>query len=147
MGLGNFLRECEDESSESSKNADGNLGNLQPAKGNDGEENVYAPSEKKAPWVNLFKDNRKLDKNLSLKLFDNFPEQIHLSYDIIDNVETAWGYCLVGYFAGQFPVKKALLNLCDSWRVNFKYFTHSSGWLVFKFENDSDRESVLNGGP
>lgn len=51
----------------------------------------------------------------------------------IDDVETAWGFCLVGYFAAKFPGKQALLQLCNSWKVKYQYYAHTSGWLVFKF--------------
>lgn len=63
----------------------------------------------------------------------------------IDDLETAWGFCLVGYFAAKFPGKQALLQLCNSWKVKYKYYSHTSGWLVFKFENAADRDMVLNG--
>ncbi|XP_022878006.1 uncharacterized protein LOC111395991 [Olea europaea var. sylvestris] len=103
--------------------------------------------DNKAPWVNLFKDNRKMEDNIKLKPFHNQSDEVVLGDLDEDNIENSWGYGLVGYFAGRFPGKVALLHMCDSWKVNYKYFVHSSGWLVFKFETDVDRLSVLHGGP
>lgn len=101
----------------------------------------------KAPWVNLFKDNREMDVGLKLRKIENQPDELILSEQDIDNVEVAWGYCLVGYFAGRFPGKIGLLHLCKSWKVRYKYFIHRSGWLIFKFDSEADRARVLMGGP
>lgn len=102
----------------------------------------------KAPWLNLFKDNRKMSQGIKLSVVETTEdEDVILESQDLDDVEKAWGFCLVGYFAARFPGKVALLQLCDSWNVQYKYFAHTSGWLVFKFENAIDRDSVLNGGP
>lgn len=47
------------------------------------------------------------------------------------------GICLVGYIAGRFLGKRALLKMCDGWKVKYHYFIHQSRWLVFKFENEA----------
>lgn len=52
--------------------------------------------QESASWVNLFKDNRKLDEGFKLQPF-------------LDDVEESWGYCLLGYFAGRFLDKTTLL--------------------------------------
>lgn len=96
--------------------------------------------------MDFFKDNRKLEENIKLKTFDQSEEVVLGELDE-DNIEDMWGYGLVGYFAGRFSGKMALLQLCDSWKVDDKCYVHSSGWLVFKFETDVDRLSVLHGGP
>ncbi|KAL2457587.1 Uncharacterized protein Adt_46304 [Abeliophyllum distichum] len=101
----------------------------------------------KAPWVNLFKDNRKPSQCLALEVFDNLPDEIVFDHSVEDDLEMVWGYYLIGYFTGRFPGKKALLKLCDSWNVKYEYHTHASGWLVFKFDDDTSRQKVLNGGP
>ncbi|XP_022843290.1 uncharacterized protein LOC111366827 [Olea europaea var. sylvestris] len=101
----------------------------------------------KAPWVNLFKDNRKPDEGTKLQTIDDLPEIVALEEDDVHEVEDAWGFSLVGYVAGRFPGKTALLQLCNSWKVNYKYSVHTSGWLIFKFENAEDRLNVLEGRP
>ncbi|KAL2540095.1 Uncharacterized protein Adt_01073 [Abeliophyllum distichum] len=110
-------------------------------------DNVPSPKETKAPWVSLFKDNRRPDESLTLQVFDKVPGRVDLEVNDADDLEMIWGYSLIGYFAGRFPGKKALLNLCGSWNVDYEYYTHSSGWLVFKFLDNASREKVLKGGP
>ncbi|KAI3463914.1 hypothetical protein Pfo_020577 [Paulownia fortunei] len=102
----------------------------------------------KAPWLDLFKDNRKINQGIKLNSVEPTGEDEVIIVDQdLDKVEKAWGFCLVGYFVAKFPGKSALLQLCDSWNVKYKYFAHSSGWLVFKFDNEADRDKVLKGGP
>lgn len=64
-----------------------------------------------------------------------------------DNIDEAWGFCLMGFFSGNFPGKKVLHVICNSWKVECMYNIHSSGWILFKFATDEDRQKVLNGGP
>lgn len=101
----------------------------------------------KTSWLNLFKDNRKVEENIKLKAFENQSKEVVLDELDEDNIKNTWGYGLVGYFVGRFSGKVALLQLCDSWKVSYKYYVYSSGWLVFKFEMDSERLRVLHGGP
>ena len=101
----------------------------------------------RAPWVSLFNDNRNLSKGIMLeeKVVDG--DLVSLEEDDVDDVEEAWGFCLVGLFAGKFPGWTAVSKLKEGWRVNCTQWRHSSGWLVFKFQSDEDRIKVLNGGP
>ena len=101
----------------------------------------------KAPWVDLFKENRNPSKGLALQFMEDLPDIPALKLEHAMDVHTVWGYSLVGYFAGRFPGKSALLKLCDSWHVKYKYSAHSSGWLIFQFDNEASRDSVLAGGP
>lgn len=103
--------------------------------------------EELASRSGLLKENRKTTFGLQLSHFKDQPEQVVLNQKDIDDVQTAWGFCLVGYVAGRFPGKEALLKLCTSWNVAYKFFTHQSGWLVFKFKTEEDRFKVLQGGP
>ncbi|GFQ03527.1 hypothetical protein PHJA_002496500 [Phtheirospermum japonicum] len=41
----------------------------------------------------------------------------------------------------------AVHEITRKWSVSCKFFTHHSGWLVFKFNSEHDRDRVLNGGP
>lgn len=93
------------------------------------------------------KVRRSRTQELKLEAFESMEEEVVLEAHDIDDVQKAWGYCLIGYFGARFPDMQALLQLYDSWRVKFNYFVHPSGWLVFKFKNEADRDSVLKGGP
>ncbi|XP_052190577.1 uncharacterized protein LOC127800160 [Diospyros lotus] len=106
-----------------------------------------ADRPKLAPWVGLFKDYRRLDQGHMLKRYDSDQKEVSIEANEVYPIEDAWGSCLVGYVAGKFPGRGALLKLCESWNVTYQYTPHSSGWLVFKFTNDADRERVLQGGP
>ena len=101
----------------------------------------------KAPWVNLFRDNRNLGKGILLKEKEVDGDLVILEEDDVDVVEEAWGYCLVGLFAGRFPGMAAVSKLREGWKVNCTHWRHRSGWLVFKFDSDEDRLKVLRGGP
>lgn len=82
-------------------------------------------SAAKAPWIDLFKENRNPSKGLSLQFMENLLEVPKLKQEHVLDVYSAWGYSLVGYFAGRFPSKSTLLKLCDSWNIKYKYFSHS----------------------
>ena len=103
--------------------------------------------DQRAPWVSLFRDNRNLDMGMLLEEKEVDGDLVSLEADDVDVVEEAWGFCLVGLFAGKFPGWAAVSKLKDGWRVNCTQWRHRSGWLVFKFQSDEDRLKVLNGGP
>ncbi|KAH1214762.1 hypothetical protein GmHk_13G036051 [Glycine max] len=100
------------------------------------------------PWVNLFKDNRSPFKGFGMK-FSPPPsdDEVMLEETDLQPLEEAWGHSLIGYVAGRFPGKKALLDCCQKWGVKFSYSAHESGWLVFKFESEDDLNQVLSAGP
>ena len=102
---------------------------------------------KQAPWVNLFKDNRNLGKGIKLDVVDSCEDLLQIEEDDVDDVEEAWGCCLVGQFAGRFPGMAAVRTIQEGWKVKCQHWTHRSGWIVFKFESNEDRMCVLNGGP
>ena len=100
------------------------------------------------PWVGLFKASKKqLVQGYALPKFADSSEMLIVDPLELDNVESVLGHCLVGYFAGKFPGKSALLKLCNSWKVPYTYIPHSNGWLIFKFEDAESRDQVLRGGP
>jgi len=101
----------------------------------------------KAPWVNLFRDNRNLGKGIMLEKFDVYGDTVMIEEEDVDAVEEAWGYCLVGQFAGRFPGVAAVRSLREGWKVQCTHWLHRSGWIVFKFLSEEDRLEVLNGGP
>ena len=100
-----------------------------------------------APWVNLFKDNRNLGKGIMLEEWEVEGDLVMLEEEDVDVVEEAWGYCLVGLFAGRFPGMAAVRILREGWKVECTHWRHRSGWFVFKFQTEEDRLEVLNGGP
>ena len=103
--------------------------------------------DQKAPWVNLFRDNRNLGKGITLEEMEVDGDLVMLEEDDVDVVEEAWGFCLVGLFVGRFPGLAAVNKLREGWKVPCTQWRHRSGWLVFKFQSDEDRLKVLNGGP
>ncbi|KAK4415523.1 hypothetical protein Salat_2659700 [Sesamum alatum] len=66
------------------------------------------------------------------------------SNDLVD-VRAKLGHCLVGYIAGKFSGLKAIRTLAQSWGASFHQ--HDSGWLVFRFARDEDRQYILASGP
>jgi len=101
----------------------------------------------KAPWVNLFRDNRNLGKGIKLDAFEEDGDMVLIEEEDVDVVEEAWGYCLVGQFAGRFPGLAAVHSLKEGWKVKCTHWIHRSGWIVFKFLSEEDRLKVLDGGP
>lgn len=81
----------------------------------------------KAPWVNLFTENHKHDDRIKLEKFVKQYGQVILDDQDLDEVEDAWGSCLVSYFARRFPSKMALIQLCNSYKVKYQYYVHNSG--------------------
>ncbi|KAK4412813.1 hypothetical protein Salat_2928500 [Sesamum alatum] len=100
---------------------------------------------KKTSFVGLFNNNRKLTDDNKLMKFVVDGGALKLeSNDLID-VETKLGYCLVGYNTGKFPGLKAIRALAQSWGASFQQ--HDSGWLIFKFAREKDKQCILAGGP
>ena len=101
----------------------------------------------KAPWVNLFGDNRNLGAGIKLDEWEVDGDLVMLEDNDVDVVDEAWGYCLVGLFAGKCPGWTAVRKLREGWKVNCSHWRHRSGWFVFKFQSEEDRRKVLEGGP
>ncbi|KAL0350198.1 UNVERIFIED_CONTAM: hypothetical protein Sradi_4169000 [Sesamum radiatum] len=51
----------------------------------------------------------------------------------------------LGYIVGKFSGLQAIRALSKSWGASFQQ--HDSGWLVFRFARDDDRQRILAGGP
>ena len=80
------------------------------------------------PQINLFKDNKKPSKGFGLKFSPPSSEDIVLlDEDDFQPLEEVWGHNLIGYVAGRFLGKKALLECFQKWGVKFSYSTHESG--------------------
>ncbi|KAI3467944.1 hypothetical protein Pfo_024607 [Paulownia fortunei] len=91
-------------------------------------EKMPTPAAPKAQWLDLFRDNRNVSQGIKLNVVEsNSDDEVALEAHELDEVEKAWGFCLVGYFVVKFSGKTTLLQLCESWNVKYKYFAHSSG--------------------
>jgi hypothetical protein len=56
--------------------------------------------------------------------------------------------CAIGYVSGKFPGYRALNSIIENvWKCYARLTIHESGWLVYKFQNEEDKLSVLCGGP
>ena len=106
-----------------------------------------AQAKSAGAWVGLFKDNKQQHRGLPLPAFEIQGNRAVLEMQDMDEMEKTWGFCLVGFVAGKFPGKEAILSLCDSWNVKYEYLAHTSGWLVFKFPTSEIRDEVLQNGP
>ena len=59
-----------------------------------------------------------------------------------------WNLCAVGYISGRNPGFKALYGICSSvWKCEVTLTFHDSGWLIYRFSREEDKNSVFNGGP
>lgn len=68
------------------------------------------------------------------------------SEDDLDDLEAKGSYFAIGSFSGQFPGKDAIEAVCSRWKVPCTYMIHPSGWIVYKFATDQDREQVVKVG-
>ena len=56
--------------------------------------------------------------------------------------------CVIGYVAGKSPGFKALNGISSSvWKCEASLTVHDSGWLIYQFNCEEDKNSVLCGGP
>lgn len=62
-------------------------------------------------WANLFKTKRSMAQSIKLtSAEDNNSEKVSLQEHDLDNVEKAWCFYLIGYFASRFQVGRHCLN-------------------------------------
>ncbi|KAK4416776.1 hypothetical protein Salat_2503100 [Sesamum alatum] len=96
-------------------------------------------------FAGLFSSNRKLSSKNKLTKFVIEEGPLTLQSNDLVDVHAKLGHCLVGYIAGKFSGLKAIRTLAQSWGASFHQ--HDSGWLVFRFARDEDRQRILAGGP
>ncbi|KAK4397906.1 hypothetical protein Sango_1266100 [Sesamum angolense] len=99
----------------------------------------------KPSFAGLFSTNRKLSDENKLTKFAVELETLELGADDLIDVWTKLGYYLVGYIADKFPGLQAICALSKQWGSSFQL--HDSGWLIFRFAQDDDRQQVLADGP
>nr|GMD15953.1 uncharacterized protein LOC111395991 [Ipomoea batatas] len=113
-----------------------------------GESNIPMTKEKtKTPWVDLFKPSCEKGKEV-LRL--NFYEPVNGGAVIQDNellvIKEQWAFALLGCFAGRFPGVTAIQALVDSWKVQCKWNTQPNDHVLFRFNTEEDRCSILSKG-
>ncbi|KAK4426525.1 hypothetical protein Salat_1421100 [Sesamum alatum] len=108
-------------------------------------ETVEAEGKKKVSFAGLFSNNRKVTEDNKLSKFVLDDGALKLEDNDLIDVKAKLGFCLVGYIAGKFPGLKAIHSLAKSWGAAFQQ--HVSGWLIFHFARDEDRQRILAGGP
>ncbi|CAH9126688.1 unnamed protein product [Cuscuta epithymum] len=108
---------------------------------------VRTLAENKAPWSNLFKDNRDPAHGIKLRYVPPKGETLDFGDRVLPSMVDMWGYCLVGHFTGKFPGLKAVHDLKATWGVRCLVRSHNKGWVIFKFGNEEDRLKVLHDGP
>ncbi|GAB2271358.1 hypothetical protein Dimus_006199, partial [Dionaea muscipula] len=103
----------------------------------------------KGQWNNLFADNRRpIDEFMLQKV--HFPASdgfLDFSDEkLVDDFMFEMPFCLIGYFFGKFPGVLALRRLCDSWSPGISFNLHNSGWIVFRFPQESTLLQVMQQG-
>jgi len=53
-------------------------------------------------------------------------DMLQIEEEDVDDVEEAWGFCLVGQFAGKFPGMGAVRSIREGWKVQCKHWIHRS---------------------
>ncbi|KAL0362185.1 UNVERIFIED_CONTAM: hypothetical protein Scaly_1173700 [Sesamum calycinum] len=103
-----------------------------------------AIATKCSSFAGLFSNNQKLMTDNKLVKFDVGGKILKLKTNDLIDVRAKLGHRLVGYIAGKFPRLKAIRALSQSWGASFQL--HDSGWLIFRFAKDEDRQHILAGG-
>ncbi|KAK4422622.1 hypothetical protein Salat_1844700 [Sesamum alatum] len=99
----------------------------------------------KTSFAGLFSNNRKLIEDNKVLKFVVDEGPLKLETDDLIDVQAKLEHCLVGYIAGNFPGLKAIRALTQSWGPSFQQ--HVSGWLIFCFARDEDRQRILASRP
>lgn len=58
-------------------------------------------------------------------------------------IEKTWGFCLLGFYGGRFPGKEATQRAVSRWSRRCKLSFHPSGWIIFRFATEEDREVMV----
>jgi len=101
-------------------------------------------------WRDLFSSNRSISTCLKLMHFLNFNviQSCPLLAEDLDHSCDDWKLCVVSYVSGKFFGYRALNNIIgNTWKCEATLTIHESGWLVYKFQNEEEKFSVLCGDP
>ncbi|GAA0148994.1 hypothetical protein LIER_08282 [Lithospermum erythrorhizon] len=66
-------------------------------------------------------------------------EEVTFGVEDVVPMKEPEGFCLTAYFFGRFLGLNAVHQLKDSWKVKCKVILHEKGWVVFRFDSDTDR--------
>lgn len=89
--------------------------------------------------MDMFTSNIIYDVNMALHSKQQERDQVVLTKEDVEDIESSMGHCLVGRFLGRFLGWKALKELTRRWNAPHK----QSLWLVFKFEKKECRDQVF----
>nr|GMC90587.1 hypothetical protein JCGZ_08271 [Ipomoea batatas] len=102
----------------------------------------------KSPWTDLFKQSKEtVDSSLKLKFCPPKNGTAVLEENEVWIVPKQWNFNLLGCFAGRFPGLTAIDALVDFWKVKCKVVPQPNGYVLFRFQSEQDRCSVLGKGP
>lgn len=99
------------------------------------------------PWTSLFHSNRKIENCVKLK---HLPTEKNGIVKLqVSNIkqDDELANCLVGCIIGRFTGRHAIYDLAKTWKMKVNIEFHDSGWIIFKFANGQELESVLKRGP
>ncbi|KAI5672331.1 hypothetical protein M9H77_12695 [Catharanthus roseus] len=92
-------------------------------------------------------DNRNPSKRIPHFKVENQNDVVEIEMEEVDDVIVTWGgYSLVGYVASCFLGIDAITRMRNSWKIPNKFNIHKSWWLVFRFDEEENRQRVLDGG-
>ncbi|KAM3301089.1 hypothetical protein P3S67_015589 [Capsicum chacoense] len=80
----------------------------------------------------------------------NRVKMVKLNLNKVKKQQTKWDCPLIGYVVGKNPsFKQMLASVYTFWKfmTTPRVFLHNDGYFIFRFENEDDREKVLNNGP
>jgi hypothetical protein len=100
-------------------------------------------------WKDLFISNHNISSYLKLMHFSSFNDiqSCSLLTEDLDHSCDDWKLCVIGYVSGKFSGYRALNSIIgNTWKCEATLTIHESGWLVYKFQNEENKFSVLCGG-
>jgi hypothetical protein len=112
--------------------------------------NPSVPSPVNGKWRDLFSSNRTVSSCTRLMHFSALHDIQSCPFlpEDLDHSCDDWKLCAIGYVSGKFPGYRALNSIIENvWNCEARLSIHESGWLVYKFQNEEDKFSVLCGGP
>ncbi|KAJ6323972.1 hypothetical protein OIU76_011301 [Salix suchowensis] len=113
-------------------------------------DNPAVPPPVNGKWRDMFSSNRNISSCPKLMHFSALhdTESCPLLTEDLDHSCDDWKLCAIGYVSGKFPGYRALNNIIKNvWKCEATLTMHESGWLIYKFQNEEDKFSMLCGGP
>nr|GMD27219.1 protein of unknown function DUF4283 protein [Ipomoea batatas] len=102
----------------------------------------------KAPWADLFrKSEETVDPSFNLSFCPPVNGTAILEECEIWVPPNPWKFGLLGGFAGRFPGMDGVEALVKSWKVRCRVNHQANGFVLFRFQSEEDRCSVISVGP